>query len=770
MTGGAMVDGARNPTLVERLLARRSALPLVAFTVYLAVAAMGAKGAAPGRVLALGALAVALAVAAVRTRTRWELWGLSVVVVSVAPPAASLPWLDALGLVAATLAIARAASAVAAAPSPASLVEAPRSSGVLAMGVVACVSAPGVVARGLAAAGEPHALATHASAVATWTSALAALGLLAQLARVAVVRRLAYGVGARVRFAAAAVVAATVGFAALAALGGGAVERGLRLGMALSACIAAWIAVDADAHAVARVGRRVTALTVFGGPVAVLGGLAASDAGADAPAVALVTALVTLAVGAWVDRLERPFRPANGALLDATRAARTALQGHDPREVLRLVLVALREPAGVAAGSPELWTCDPARVATIDTAGYLRERAGVWPDEIVRLALREPEATLRADALARLEVRRPDLRPSLQWMRERGALCATAVVRDGEPEGLLVVLDGNRGETLTWEEARALKNVADGLAAACHTRSALARGLDRERALQAQIDETADAADRVRHESELQHGRDERMTNRLARPATVGIYSVASRTAYEAVERRVRIGAPVAVVAPSGVDVVPYLARAHLAGPRAHAPFVLVDGTASREHDLERWRDAKASPLALAHGGLLVLLDGAALPADVQRLVARALAERRPPWEDARPLDVALALTSVRQPRAITGPDGLDEALAAWLADAIDAPIDLPGLRDRSEDLRAIVTDRLAREGLRVRGRPVGIDDAAFARLVEHDFPGEDAELGAMVQRLVASAAGDVVRAADVDALGLERARPAAVRKGPRSL
>jgi transcriptional regulator of acetoin/glycerol metabolism len=57
----------------------------------------------------------------------------------------------------------------------------------------------------------------------------------------------------------------------------------------------------------------------------------------------------------------------------------------------------------------------------------------------------------------------------------------------------------------------------------------------------------------------------------------------------------------------------------------------------------------------------------------------------------------------------------------------------------------------------------VGIEHAAYGRLVEHAFPGEDAELSAIVQRLVARCTGDVVRAADVDALGL--GFPAAPRR-----
>jgi len=98
--------------------------------------------------------------------------------------------------------------------------------------------------------------------------------------------------------------------------------------------------------------------------------------------------------------------------------------------------------------------------------------------------------------------------------------------------------------------------------------------------------------------------------------------------------------------------------------------------------------------------------------------------------------------------------------LAPELAARFEAgeAIVLPGLGERPEDLRSIVADRLAREGLRVRGRPIGIDAAAFSRLVEYPFEGEDAELASIVTKLVARvlpAGRDVVTAADVDALGI---------------
>jgi DNA-binding NtrC family response regulator len=194
-------------------------------------------------------------------------------------------------------------------------------------------------------------------------------------------------------------------------------------------------------------------------------------------------------------------------------------------------------------------------------------------------------------------------------------------------------------------------------------------------------------------------------------------------------------------------------------GPRGKAPLVLVDATSAREHDPARWTNPASSPLALADRGMLVLLDGAALPAEVQRLLATALAERRAPWERPGPLDVQLALTGVAPPDGLVEAGRLDPSLAARLGDASASPVTLPRLRDRPEDLRAVLTDRLAREGLRVLGRPVGIDHGAYALLARHAFPGDDAELSALVQRLVGFVAegfADVVRADDVRRLNLE--------------
>ena len=169
---------------------------------------------------------------------------------------------------------------------------------------------------------------------------------------------------------------------------------------------------------------------------------------------------------------------------------------------------------------------------------------------------------------------------------------------------------------------------------------------------------------------------------------------------------------------------MPFLARAHLASGRKGEPLVLVDATATREHEAERWRDPVVSPIALADKGMLLLLDGGALPPEVQRLVARAHAEHRTPWDT--PVDFTLAVTSRGALAEVLVAGRFEPALAGRLAEAAIAS--LPRLRDRPEDLRALLSDRLAREGLRARGAPAGIDDAAFARFLEYPFDGEEAE------------------------------------------
>ena len=514
--------------------------------------------------------------------------------------------------------------------------------------------------------------------------------------------------------------------------------------------LVAAIASGGDPVRVARVVRRIVALALFGGAIVLVAAFAAEERPWAAGLIVLFAVALALAAGSFIEAFETPLLPAQGALLEGAAKAEGALLRLGGDEALSEALRSLRAPAGPAAPSPELWTLEPVRVLTVDAAGYAHEREAELPAELVSVAKGEPHTTLRTSALVALEVRRPSLRPLARWLEDRGMLSATLVVREGEVEGVLVLPRGIRVEPLTLEEIRVLEAVATRFGSACAARSALGRSLLREQEHGRVAADAEARAERAEHQLERQRAAHEGAAARLARPATVGIYSAASRMAYESLERSARAGAPLVVTARSGVDPVPFLARAHLAGARKEGPLVVVDGTATREHDLARWRDAAASPLALAEGGVLLLVDGAVLPIDVQRLLGQALAERRTPWERAEPLDVVPWLTTVPEPQVLLDENRLDPILAARFGAALETPVRLPSISERPEDVRALLTDRLAREGLRVRGRPVGVDDAAFGLLVDHPFEGEDAELQALVQRLVAACGGDVVHVDDV--------------------
>jgi hypothetical protein len=751
---------------------RRGLFPFVGSTLYVAVAAIQAEGGLARSAWTGGLVALGVALLATRRApgplraTSFATWGLALTLASLGGSGQSV-WVDAFGAAGVAIAAVSACAALDRLPAPvgvaASLPSPKRRVRSLAMAMLLAplvIIFAGCASRrvrlAFAGAGFPR------DDLAAWGAAYTLAVLAAIYWDRLRVARLVLGAAPRARTAFASIVAFSIGAGIVVIMEQGLPAPVLRTAAAGAGVLASVMVLEGSALRFVRIGRRVLTLLLFGGPVVLLGAIAAEGlTGSGPPAVffAGVAALAIGTLGAW---LERPLRPGEGRWLDAVALAREALARADPETSVRDALVALRAAAGTSAESPELWSLDPTRVLTIDAAGYARERPAALPPLLLQVGAGEPELTVRAELLDALVVRRPDLRPLARWMDERGALCCTLVMREGEVCGVLVAPRGSRGTPLGLEEACALRSIADALSGACAGKSALARSLGRERDATARAEAAEHALARSEHTAALLAGQRRLGAAHQAQAASVGQYSPPVRMAQMALERRMKMGAPLVVVAPASVDPVPYLARAHLAGPRPGTPFVVVDCAASKEHEEARWRDPVASPLALAQGGLLVLVDGAALPLEVQRVVAQALAERRPPWASAEPLDVVVALTSVAPPAELIRTARIEPALLARFDDAYESAILLPRLQERAEDLRPILIDRLAREGLRQRGAPVGIDDAAFARLADYAFPGDYAELATLAQRLVAGTVGDVVHLADVDALGLVPA------EGPR--
>jgi hypothetical protein len=382
------------------------------------------------------------------------------------------------------------------------------------LGVLGLAWATALLAYLAPARGATEWMVEHGRAWSIGASAVTVLAFWAATEWTVRRRRLELGVVERA-MAIRALLGTTCVAVVLAGLAGQArgdlIGRGL---VAATALVLVACALARDPVRVSRFARRVVVLAIVGGGVAMLG---ASAAEGRSWAATLVTAAVALAIGAAAPVLESPLRPARGAWLDAfDRAAGGASRG-DPDEAVREVLVALRSAGGQAAASPELWTFGPTRVMTVDAAGYARERDGEMPEAMVLVAAGEPEGTLRSEVLDALEVRRPELRPMARWMTDHDALLVTVVASEGDVEGLLVFPRMARDEPVTLEELRGLKDVADRLAAACRAKEMQARMLGRAHEAALRADAADEKMERLRHERELDVGRDALAATRLAR-------------------------------------------------------------------------------------------------------------------------------------------------------------------------------------------------------------------------------------------------------------
>jgi DNA-binding NtrC family response regulator len=336
-------------------------------------------------------------------------------------------------------------------------------------------------------------------------------------------------------------------------------------------------------------------------------------------------------------------------------------------------------------------------------------------------------------------------------MDARGLLSVTLVRDEDGPVGILGIPRGRRRTPMNLEEVRAVRLLADRIGAVLGVSSALARSRAREMQLHRTADRCADEIDRLAHQLAIEGGRMREVAERLAQPLHAKVYSPAGTMALEQVRRTGAVGAPVTLLSPPGVDPVPWAAVAHLASARAQRPFVVVYATDASEQNLDRWRDPEVSPLHLANGGTLLVVDLPALDRAVQDFIAACLAERASPDLSAAVLDVVLSVSVPSTVDALVAAARLSTALADWLG---DRALVIPPLSARAEDLRAIVLDKLARTGVRLRGDPFGIDDHALAQLMQHTWPGNDVELSDVLLRAALVADGPRITREQLDAIG----------------
>lgn len=589
---------------------------------------------------------------------------------------------------------------------------------------------------------------------ATTSASLASLMvLLVAAARLRHLRRFELGIGDRANGALVLSLAAFAFVVPAALLAVAAPDRLLPLGVLLASGACIWTARTSDPAFVARALRATLAVAMLGAPTVLVAGLLARELPEHAGGIVLMASAAAVGVGLWARSVARPLGPEQSRWLDAIRGATLAALVPEPEAAIRAALEALGKGMSHAGASPKVFRSDPEQILAVDIAGYLHVEAGVAPARLYELALGEPERTLRTEALRAVEVRRPDIRPLLSWMEDHQAFCLTLVLAEEGPLGFIMIPRGTRKSPLTLEEARGLRVLGDRLSAVLAMSSALARSQERELGLRTTVDLEQREVERLTAMVTLYGDRHALGAERLARTVRRTAYSPRARLTLDAAERMGKSASRIALVAPPGTQALSWCAVLHLASNRRGGPLVVVEGANGAEHELATWLDPARSPLALADGGTLVVLDAPALPIDVQEQLAIDLAQRAARAQSSVISPPGLLLVLHAQPEELVGQGRLSRVLERALSAEV---LELPPLHARSEDLRALILDELARVGMRLRGEPLGIEPAALRALAEHSWPGNELELEHVLVRAARFASSSAVSRGDLSRAGFD--------------
>ena len=162
----------------------------------------------------------------------------------------------------------------------------------------------------------------------------------------------------------------------------------------------------------------------------------------------------------------------------------------------------------------------------------------------------------------------------------------------------------------------------------------------------------------------------------------------------------------------------------------------------------------KKGRFALADGGTIFLDEIGVIAPSVQAKLLRVLQEREfEPLgaERTEKVDVRVIAATNRDLRQMVAEGRFQEDLYYRL-NAI--PIQIPPLRERREDIPALVDHFLRKHAQRIGKRIDRIEDEAVAVLRAHDWPGNVRELENTIERAVVLCAGTVIDARAISLLG----------------
>lgn len=228
------------------------------------------------------------------------------------------------------------------------------------------------------------------------------------------------------------------------------------------------------------------------------------------------------------------------------------------------------------------------------------------------------------------------------------------------------------------------------------------------------------------------------------------------------ISKLARSQAPVFIHGESGTGKEVVARLIHGSGPRAKGPFVPVNcGAISPElmeseffgHVKGSFTGAATDKQGLfqaAHGGTLFLDEIAELPLAMQVKLLRAIQERavRPVGAAAEHnVDVRILSASHRDLAAFVA-DGRFRQDLYFRINVIT--LEVPPLRDRSDDIPELASHLLARLAVREGGAVRTLTPDALERLRRHAFPGNVRELENLLERACALCDGEQITADDL--------------------
>ncbi len=245
------------------------------------------------------------------------------------------------------------------------------------------------------------------------------------------------------------------------------------------------------------------------------------------------------------------------------------------------------------------------------------------------------------------------------------------------------------------------------------------------------------------------------------------------------VERVASSDATVLIVGESGTGKELLARTIHRIGPRKDGPFIAFDCSALAPslledelfgHEKGAFTGAHRARRGLfreAHGGSIFLDEIGDIDASVQNKLLRVLQEReiKPVGgERAIPVDVRVIAATNKDLRALVARGVFREDLYYRLA---VVPVQVPPLRERKDDIPRLTAHILARRrgaaksfgGAQVR-YPTQITAKALARLMSYPWPGNIRELENVLSRAAILCDGELIRADDLDLVGLPSAPP----------